>query len=193
MEQSDCIKNATPDQLKKIGDNISQGVFIDINCITDNFSKLLDQNSIKYKNDFGKIVIGDVKQEQIEKILKKVLKLDTQVPVPVPVEGASKSILSTLWKYKKWVLIVLIILITVGYLVYKFKFQRKDEVIEEGGSTSIGWFQKIKNMFKKNEPLLSQKGGKHREFVRRRVKRRIIERSKHSESNSESKLLDESI
>jgi len=190
MEQSNCIKNATPDQLKKIGDNIMQGVFIDINCITDNFSKLLDQNSIKYKNDFGKIVIGDVKQEQVEKILKKVLKFNSDA-LPEPVEGSSKSILSTLWKYKKWVLIVLIVLIAVGYLVYKFKFQRTHEAIEES------WFQKIKNMFKKNEPT-QQKGGRperssHREFVRRRLKRRVVERSKHSESNSESKLLDESI
>jgi hypothetical protein len=189
MEQSNCIKNATPDQLKKIGDNITQGVFIDINCITDNFSKLLDQNSIKYKNDFGKIVIGDVKQEQVEKILKKVLKFNSDA-LPEPVEGASKSILSTLWKYKKWVLIVLIVLIAVGYLVYKFKFQRTHEIVEEGESTSIGWFQKIKKMFKKNEPT-QQKGGRperssHREFVKRRIKRRVVERSKHSESNSES-------
>jgi hypothetical protein len=181
MEQSNCIKNATSDQLKKVGDNITQGVIIDINCITDNFSKLLDQNSIKYKNDFGKIVIGDVKQEQVEKILKKVLKFNSDA-LPEPVEGASKSILSTLWKYKKWVFIVLIILIVVGYLVYKFKFQRSHEIIEGGES----WFQKIKNIFKKNEPTQIQKGGSHREFVKRRIKRRVVERSKHSESNSES-------
>lgn len=149
----DCIKNATSDQLKKFDSSSDFGIQIDTACITDKLSKVLDQSGLKYKNNNGIFIIDGIKPDQGKKILQRVLTSSSD---------NSSSLFSTLLRYKKWVLIVLIALIVAGFIVYKYKFAESEE----------GFFRRLLNMIKGKKPEASVKIGGADHHKRRHRRRR---------------------
>lgn len=170
----DCIKNATSDQLSKLGDNAaSSGIQIDMNCITERLTKSLDQAGLKYKNNYGTFIVGGIRPDQGQKLLQRAMNGGPN----------SEGFLSTMLCYKKWILIGLIVLIVVGFLVYKFKFASSSE---EGFFS--GLITKVKGLFKRKSAehtggsvvTVVSKSKRSREHARRHSKHKRSERREPS-------------